>query len=242
MKKDIVFEKYKIRGAGYHWDQNSRHPLKMNAFVKARYQTCLRLLEEKGSPLSGKKVLDMGCGDGVLTYLLWQTGSESYGVDLSEEAVLFSKHKHQALKSSASFFVESCTHTHFETAYFDAVVVSDVIEHLSEPTLLLLEIQRVLKPQGWAVISTPVRFTEKPLDRMHTIEWFPDDFKALVKNVFPKADFAYSHPLFWYELLNRRGFYRLGVNLLSYFRNPFLSAGKWRYLCMQYAVIQKETG
>jgi ubiquinone/menaquinone biosynthesis C-methylase UbiE len=236
-KKD--FEKYKTRGAGYHWDQNSWHPLKMNAFVKARYQKCIKLLEGKLGSLGDKKILDMGCGDGALTYKLHRRGAESYGVDLSEEAIRFAQKKHLELKSGAQFFVESCLQTHFEDEYFDGVVSSDVIEHLDEPGMLLNEISRVLQPQGIAVISTPVRFTEHPFDKMHTVEWFPDEFKHLVRQVFPHASFEYSHPIFWVELFRRGGRYRLGVNLLAYLSNPFLSAGKWKFLCMQYAVIEK---
>lgn len=240
MKPNILFEKYITRGAGYHWDQNSKHPLKMNAFVKARYQKCVKLIKGAMGSLGDKKILDMGCGDGALTYELSRRGAECYGVDLSEEAILFARHKHLELGSGASFYVESCLQTHFEDEYFEGVVSSDVIEHLDEPGMLLIEISRILKPQGVAVISTPVRFTERPFDKMHTVEWFPDEFKYLVQKEFSHASFEYSHPVVWYELFARGGKFRLGVNLLSYFSNPFLSAGKWRYPCMQYAVIEKK--
>jgi 2-polyprenyl-3-methyl-5-hydroxy-6-metoxy-1,4-benzoquinol methylase len=239
MRKEIIFEKYKTRGAGYHWDQNSKHPLKMNAFVKARYQKCARLLEGKLGSLSGKKILDMGCGDGVLTYELWKKGADCYGVDLSEEAIRFSERQHQSLGTGACFFVESCAQTHFGDGYFDGIVASDVIEHLDEPGLMLVEIQRVLKPYGIAVISTPVRFTEHPSDKMHTVEWFQDEFKVLVTGVFSQVVFEYSHPVVWLEIFSRSGQSRLVVNILSYFSNPFLGIGKWKFPSLQYAVIEK---
>lgn len=240
MRQKIVFEKYKTRGAGYHWEQNSLHPLKMNAFVKARYQKCVSLLAGGLGTLGGKRILDMGCGDGALTYELSLRGADCYGVDLSEEAICFAQHKHRSFGSKASFFVESCLKTHFDDDFFDGVVSSDVIEHLDEPVKMLVEMRRVLKPLGIAVISTPVRLTESPIDRMHVVEWFPEEFKILIQKVFPQAVFDYSHPVFWYELFSRGGRYRLFVNILSYFVNPFLKAGKWKYPSMQYALVKKD--
>lgn len=239
MTKDIEFTKYKTRGAGYHWEQNSSHPRKMNAFVKARYQKCIQLLKDRIGSFKGKRVVDLGCGDGVLTYELFKNGAESYGIDLSDDAIQYAKQKHSSLGSNALFFIESCIDTHFDNGFFDAAISSDVIEHLSNPNELLSEIQRVLKPNGIAVISTPIRFTEYPLDRMHTVEWFKDEFKVFVKDFFSQVAFEYSHPVFWYELINRSSKHRLGVNVLSYFMNPFLNKGKWRFHCMQYAIIVK---
>ena len=239
MAKEIEFTKYVTRGAGYHWEQNSRHLFKMNAFVKARYQKIMQLLKKKNDSFAGVKIIDLGCGDGVLTYELFKKGAKTYGIDLSDDAIKFAIWKHRSLGSEASFFVESCTDTHFGAESFDAAVSSDVIEHLTNPRMLLTEIYRVLKPNGLGVISTPIRFTQEPLDKMHTMEWFKEEFKGLVKDVFPIVEFEYSHPVFWYELMNRSRQHRFGVNLLSYIMNPFLTIGKWRFPAMQYAIIEK---
>jgi 2-polyprenyl-3-methyl-5-hydroxy-6-metoxy-1,4-benzoquinol methylase len=237
---ELQFQKYETRGTDYHWRQNSHHPLQMNAFVKARYQKCLTLLVEKTGNLTNKKVLDFGCGDGVLTYELVRLGAASYGIDLSSTAVQFAQYKHRQLNSTAAFCTGSCYETCFPAQYFDALISTEVIEHVQDQERFLLEIKRVLKGGGTAVISTPVRFTETPLDKMHVIEWFPEAFRQMIRTVFPEAEFAYSHPLFWYEGINRNGKTRLLINLLSFFRNPFLAMGKWRYPCIQYAIIVKQ--
>ncbi len=239
MTKEIEFTKYKTCGAGYHWDEISSHPRKMNAFLKARYQKCMQLLIDRIGSLERKRVVDLGCGDGVLMYELFRNRAESYGVDLSDIAINFARQKHSSLGSNAQFFVESCTDTHFDDGFFDAVISTDVIEHLSNPGELLSEIQRLLKPNGVAVISTPIRYTEYPLDTMHTVEWFKGEFQVLIKNTFSQVTFEYSHPVFWYELINRSNLHRVGVNVLSYFMNPFLNSEGWIFPCMQYAIIVK---
>ena len=159
-KTEIQFGKYETRGADYHWRQNSRHPLRMNAFVKARYQKCLTLLVDKTGDLANKNVLDFGCGDGVLTYELARCGANCYGIDLSFAAVQFAYRKHQQLGSNAFFCAGSCYDTCFPDRFFDGLIATEVIEHVQDQERFLREIDRVLKPGGTAVISTPVRFTE----------------------------------------------------------------------------------
>ena len=65
----MSFSKYEKRGA-YHWEQIGKHPIKANAFVKARYHMCIDLLKRHKPPQINTSVLDLGCGDGALTWML----------------------------------------------------------------------------------------------------------------------------------------------------------------------------
>ena len=59
--REIEFKKYKTRGIGYHWEQISKSISRRNIFVLTRYELVLDLIENE---IRGKKVLDVGCGDG----------------------------------------------------------------------------------------------------------------------------------------------------------------------------------
>jgi 2-polyprenyl-3-methyl-5-hydroxy-6-metoxy-1,4-benzoquinol methylase len=237
MSDEIDFQKYRTRGA-YHWQQISLHPTRSNAFVKARYFCCLSLLCEAVDGLRGKRVLDVGCGDGVLTWNLQRQGANAHGVDASEIAIRLAREMHDKRGSNAEFRTVSGYDTGYPDGHFDAVVSSDVIEHVREPDRLLGEIRRVLKPGGAAVISTPIRLTEQPLDSMHVVEWFPEEFQVVIGGVFPDAKFSYSHSVCWMELFQRNKFNRALVNVLSLLHNPFL-ASNWRLQAMQYALAVK---
>ncbi|MFX0095616.1 MAG: methyltransferase domain-containing protein [Candidatus Hodarchaeota archaeon] len=91
--KEYNFKKYKSKGA-YHWFEASNHLLQGNPFLRARYKKCITFLKEALNGLSGKKVLDSGCGDGALTYRLFLEGSESYRIDPNELAIKYAKHMH----------------------------------------------------------------------------------------------------------------------------------------------------
>lgn len=238
--QEIVYDKYRRRGAGYHWEQISRNPLRMSAFVKARYARCIDLFAEHAGPLAGRDILDFGCGDGAFSYLMAQRGARVSGIDLAEEAVAFANRRHGELGTGANgFFVESCYETHFPSSSFDGVLSTDVIEHVQDQQRFLAEIDRVLRPGGTAVISTPIRLTEDPLDPLHVVEWFPRDFAALIRGTFPDARFFDSHPVFWAECSQRSKLLRTLTNLLSFYSNPFLHRRKWSLFSLQYAVCRK---
>lgn len=235
--QEIEFEKYRREGP-YHWKQ-AFHPIRGNAAAQARYDTCLSMLDDAIGGLAGKTILDFGCGDGVLAYRLFQKGAAVYGLDASPIGIRLAKQMHASKKTSVRLLVGSCYDTGFVDNYFDALVSSDVIEHVQDTEKFLTEVRRILKPGGKAVISTPIRLKKDPLDSMHVREWFEEDFKQLINMHFPNSRFSVSHPVFWMELQNRIGLTKLIWNVLSRLVNPFLMSSKWRCFAMQYAVVTK---
>ena len=211
----------------------------MGIFLKGRYQKVYNLLLEKFLNIDGLRILDAGCGDGCLTAILAKHQAHSFGIDLDKKAIEFAEMKLKNLRLQAEFKMASVYQSGYENEFFDAIVSSDVIEHLQEPMTFLLEIKRILKKDGIAVISTPVRLSEHIEDHNHVQEWFPNEFKELIIDIFPCSEFRYSHPVFWYELYRHSLRLQLPLNLLSYFYNPFLSERFWKYYCLQYAIVKK---
>jgi len=90
----------------------------------------------------GKKALDIGCRDGYWSIRLDAHGYEVVSLDIEP------------------FYEPALTHDvedglPFEDASFDLIWCTEVIEHLYHPEAFLQEIERVLKPHGKAILTTP---------------------------------------------------------------------------------------
>jgi len=97
------------------------------------------------------KILDIGCGDGMLAKRLSEKGSEVVGVDISIDQLKEGKRNSKSL----NFVRGDATHPVFRRGSFDVVVAGEVLEHLRRPFESLLEWRHLLKPNGRLILSTP---------------------------------------------------------------------------------------
>lgn len=100
--------------------------------------------------LTGKKLLDGGCGTGWFSQVAVQRGAEAYSMDVGDN--LLEKVKS---KCNSHLVVGSILDIPFEDNFFDVIVSSEVIEHTPFPMKAVEEFARVLKPGGTIVLTTP---------------------------------------------------------------------------------------
>lgn len=105
---------------------------------------------------NARSILDVGCGEGRLTwYLVQQTGHEIIGVDLSRSG--FRKAKRVAHQVGVGHLVRcvksDARHLNFADGQFDVVILSYSLHHIEDAPSALREIRRVLNPSGTIVIS-----------------------------------------------------------------------------------------
>lgn len=110
--------------------------------------------------LSGKKLIDLGCGDGTDLKYYKNLGAEIYGADASEELISLAKQNNPEAIIENSLFEK----LPFEDNFFDVVVSKYAIQTSREITPILKEIDRVLKSDGILIylVTHPFRqFIEK---------------------------------------------------------------------------------
>ena len=109
----------------------------------------------------GEKVLDIGCGSGMLLYQFRNTfkmlvGLEYSGHRLKQAKVNLADHDFVAVQGSAEDMVE------IESNSIDRIISADTIEHIPDVYTAASEMLRVLKPGGKLVINTPnIAFIKK---------------------------------------------------------------------------------
>ncbi len=216
------FEKYKSSGP-YHWrqaDSGWRNP-QFNPLLVARYQVLLSFL-----PPSVENVLDIGCGDGYLMYLILVKGIKKvYGIDNNWLGVslAYNELNRKNKNGNWSVIMASGDKVPIQDNQFDAVILADVIEHLFNPQDTLMEINRVLRSGGILLLSTPNKNPEHVWDRSHVQEFKPDSLKSLLDQYFKEVNLQACWPMRWYYRWRRGGFWQSIINCLTRIGyNPFL--------------------
>ena len=101
---------------------------------------------------NGAKVLDAGCGSGEFSEYIKGLGFEIVGIDISQTAIEKAKNR----LPESSFYIGSLEEPlPFKTEEFDAIWATDVLEHLFDIHTCLCEFNRILKPQGYLILTVP---------------------------------------------------------------------------------------
>jgi len=105
------------------------------------------------------KVLDVGCGIGLLALYLATKGFEMYGVDLNKEKIDAAKRINQKLDLKVNFKCASILDLPFEGDKFDNVICSEVLEHVEDDQKAIHELSKVLKKEGLLIVTVPSKDT-----------------------------------------------------------------------------------
>lgn len=105
--------------------------------------------------LSGKQVVDVGCGGGILTEGLAGTGAEALGIDLGEELLAVAERHAQATGNNARYRHISAEDLAAEQpASFDHVTCMEMLEHVPDPASIIQACAKLVKPGGKVFFST----------------------------------------------------------------------------------------
>jgi ubiquinone biosynthesis O-methyltransferase len=123
--------------------------------AKHTYRRRLETIQGLANGLSGKRVLDVGCGYGFRTLGLASKGAEALvGIDLDRNrvsaAIEYARHIEI---NSITFQVMNAQRMEFEENAFDVVVADEMIHHVENLPAVIREMYRVTKQNGITVIS-----------------------------------------------------------------------------------------
>lgn len=131
------------------WDKNSEfkplheiNPLRLNYI-------------DEHAGLAGKRVLDVGCGGGILSESMSERGADVTGIDLGEKALKVAKlHQYEsgAKVDYRLISVEDLAQEAPES--FDVVTCMEMLEHVPDPAAVVLACASLVKPGGKVFFST----------------------------------------------------------------------------------------
>jgi 2-polyprenyl-6-hydroxyphenyl methylase/3-demethylubiquinone-9 3-methyltransferase len=106
--------------------------------------------------LDGKRVLDVGCGGGILSDSMARRGAEVLGIDLATKPLRVAQlHALEAGTPRVDYReVAVETLAAEQPGAFDVVTCMEMLEHVPDPASIVAACARLLKPGGWAFWST----------------------------------------------------------------------------------------
>jgi len=160
-------------------------------WFRGRRRVLADLLTEVAGPRAGSiRILDYGCGTGGNTSAYASLGAV-VGIEPDAGAVALARQH-----AGAQYVRASGTHLPFRPGCFDAVVASDVLEHIQDDRAAVSEIARVLRPGGAAVISVPAHpwlFSEHDAALHH----FRRYTKIALRNVLERGGLRIRRLSYW---------------------------------------------
>lgn len=184
--------------------------------------------------LKDKKVLDVGCGGGLLCESLYDFGAKVTGIDAACPGIEVAKIHAQKNNKNIKYFEKTAEELNAEyIEYYDVVTCLEVLEHVPDPKSLIKTCVQLLKPGGLLFLST---INKNPRSWITAIVGAEYIFNLLPKGTHEFDKFIKPSSLAKYvrdaeaELLETKGmFYNplthkanlnndLGVNYLMYAR------------------------
>ena len=149
------------------------NPLRLN-FIKER------------TSLKGKRVLDIGCGGGILTEALSKAGAEVIGIDASPQTIGVAKSHANKVNSKATYLESTIEDflANNQNDLFDVITCLEMLEHVPEPDKIIESCCALLKDDGDIFLSTINRNPRSFLFAIIGAEY--------ILNLLPKGTHEYS--------------------------------------------------
>lgn len=143
-------------------------------------------IQEQAGTLQGKRVLDVGCGGGILAESMARAGAQVTGIDLAEKSLKVARL--HGLESGVSVEyravpVETLAAEQPET--YDVVTCMEMLEHVPDPASIVRACAALAKPGGWVFFSTLNRNPKSFLYAIVGAEY--------VLRLLPRGTHSYEH-------------------------------------------------
>ena len=154
--KESIFDKMSSKW----WDKNgpmkmlhSMHETRM-LFIKERIINRYQKIGNYKDILKKKKVLDLGCGGGILSETLAEEGANVLAIDLSKKLISEAMKRAKLKKLKINYKCQSIKNLKDSSAKFDIILCMEVVEHVKDYKNFIKSAFECLKKDGIIIIST----------------------------------------------------------------------------------------
>jgi 2-polyprenyl-3-methyl-5-hydroxy-6-metoxy-1,4-benzoquinol methylase len=120
-------------------------------YANAKYEIILKWLKSSNV----KTILNAGCGSGELSLILAQKGYAVTGFDLDRDYISLANKNLKKMKVKNCSFIVSGIENYKSKSQYDAVIATDVLEHIEDDIYAFKKLVSFVKPGGSVIITVP---------------------------------------------------------------------------------------
>lgn len=150
----------------------------------------VQFIDQYALGFAGRKVVDIGCGGGILSEAMAKAGAQVTGIDMSPDALSIARL--HALESELTIDYQQITAEEFASKHpgqFDIVTCLEMLEHVPDPAAVIAACAQLVKPGGRVVFATLNRTLKAKLLGVYMAEyvlrWVPQGTHDASKFIRP---------------------------------------------------------
>lgn len=172
-----------------------------------------KITQHFGSFKPKLKIVDIGCGGGLISIPLAKLGLQITGLDASIENIETAKFKAKELDVTINFLCESAEE---HKGLYDVILALEIIEHVSDPAFFIASLKKILRPGGMIIISTinrtPKAYLAAIIGAEYVLNWVPRGTHEFAKFLKP-SEISYMLNKNQLQIKELKG---LGLNIFTY--------------------------
>lgn len=136
------------------WDKRAeKDQTNVNLDDEYLYNKTIDLVRENLNP--GSRIVDLGCGTGVIDYAISDVTKSIIGIDYSEGMINIANSKKRSPEHDhLNFQIGNITYTGIKEHSKDACLVCNLIPYIEDPDVVLSEAKRIVHPNGIVIVSS----------------------------------------------------------------------------------------
>lgn len=178
------------------------------------------------------RILDVGCGNGNIAFALGSLGHEVVGVDIDEESIRLAQQRN---RFDHVRFQQTDVASLSIIDKFDALVCSEILEHLPDPGAMVASAHQLLRPGGLLIVTVPNGYGPRELLMTRPMQWMHRrGLNPVLHSVkrglgYADATLQSSNPdLTHLQFFSRRSLYKLltakGFDLQTFGKSDFINS------------------